>query len=71
MKGPRLLPTTISALLARESAVESEKTTCQVFSNLLYSLDQLWVALPRTVQAVSATLPPLQGDKSNWNWNPP
>ena len=43
---------------------QSEKATCQVFSNLLYYLDQLWVALQSLPQGMSATLPPLQGDKT-------
>ena len=56
-----------SVLSVCDSVAESEKTTCPVFSNLLYYLDQFRVALQSLPQGMSATLPPLRGDKSNWN----
>ena len=55
--------------IRRAIELSSQKTPCLFFAYLLHYLNQFGVALLRTVQAVSATLPPLQANKSNWNWS--
>ena len=47
-----------------------KKTTCLTFVNLLHYLNQFRVALQSLPQGMSATLRPLPGNKSNWNWKP-
>ena len=50
--------------------LSNQKATCLTVVYLLHYLNQFRVALQRTVQAVSATLPPLQGDKKTGTGTP-